>query len=170
MINRTCDRHGWILARLTPDPLSSIEMRWVLAILLLVGCSRPVPKLELVDAPVTPDEVTLISSEVARAVHDGKRLVVYVGASWCEPCTRFHDAAKSGALDATFGDVRMLVFDADRDTDALANAGYVSQMIPLFALPRNDGRSSTRQIEGSIKGEGAVGEITPRLRTLLETP
>ena len=95
---------------------------------------------------------------------------MYVGAPWCEPCEKFHRAAADGELDAAFPDTRFLVFDADRDTESrCARAGYVSKLIPLFAIPRNDGRSSTRQIEGSIKG-AAVDEITPRLKALLASP
>ncbi len=101
-----------------------------------------------VNAPTPPPRrPPLIAREVERAVHDGKRLLVYVGAPWCAPCTAFHAAATAGKLDATFGDLRLLVFDADRDTEALGRAGYVSRLIPLFAIPRDDGRSSTRQIE-----------------------
>ena len=64
--------------------------------------------------------------------------------------------------------MRLLVFDADRDHDALVRAGYDSEMIPLFAVPAADGRATGRHIEGSVKGEAAVGEITPRLRALLD--
>ena len=49
----------------------------------------------------------------------------------------------------------------------LEAAGYTSQMIPLFMRPAADGRASGRQIQGSIKGPGAVAEITPRLRRLI---
>ena len=35
-------------------------------------------------------------------------------------------------------------------------------------LPLADGRASGRQIEGSIKGEGAVDQIAPRLLSLLQ--
>jgi hypothetical protein len=34
-------------------------------------------------------------------------------------------------------------------------------------VPRDDGSGSGEQIEGSIKGPGAVAQITPRLRELL---
>ena len=101
-------------------------------------------------------------------MQQGKQLVVYVGASWCEPCRRFHDAAVAGQLDTVFPGVRMLAFDADRDAQALAHAGYTSNLIPLFALPNPDGTASDRRIEGSIKGEGAVGQIVPRLQQMLD--
>ena len=140
-----------------------------LLLVLLVACSpqKPAGKLELVDAGSGADAAK-IAQEVARAQHDGKHLLVYVGASWCEPCTHFHDAAAAGQLDGAFGDLRLLVFDADRDNDMLEHAGYSYQMIPLFAIPRPDGRSSGKQIEGSVKGADAVQQISPRLRALVD--
>jgi len=143
----------------------------VLAVAALAACqsshSGPPPKLELVDAPAVADAAPLIATEYARAQRDGKRLVVYVGASWCEPCRQFHAAAEAGQLDAPFGALRLLVFDDDRDNAALEHAGYHSKLIPLFALPNPDGTSSQKQIEGSVKGADAVQQISPRLRALL---
>jgi hypothetical protein len=110
----------------------------------------------------------VVRAALARAAAERRRLVVYVGATWCEPCQRFHQAAAAGELDATFGDLTLLEFDADRDHGRLAEAGYTSKYIPLFVLPNADGTSSSQQIEGSVKGDGAVREITPRLKGLLE--
>ena len=138
----------------------------------LVACqSADAParqKVELVDAAATTDLAAIVAPEVARAERDHKHLVVYVGASWCEPCRRFHTAAERGELDAGFGDARFLVFDKDRDGDALEAAGYRSKFIPLFAIPNRDGTASGRYIEGSIKGDGAVAQIGPRLRELID--
>ena len=154
-------------------------MRVAMIALVIAACQSsdrapppPAPtKLELVDAPATPAGSTSrrsIAQEYARAEHDGKRLVVYIGATWCEPCQQFHAAAAAGKLDAVFGSsLRLLVFDNDRDAEALDAAGYRSQLIPLFVLPRPDGRSSGKQIEGSIKGADAVKQISPRLEALL---
>jgi len=145
-------------------------MKLCAALAVLAACSqsKPAGKLELVDAPAAANVAPVIAGEVAKAKQAGKRLVVYTGASWCEPCTFFHEAAEAGRLDATFGDVRLLVFDEDRDGAALASAGFKYQMIPLFALPTTDGRSTGKQIEGSIKGADAVQQIAPRLRALLD--
>jgi hypothetical protein len=148
---------------------------FVLLGIALVACQRaddkpppPAPhKLELVAAPATADVAPLVAKELGRARADGRTLLVYVGASWCEPCNHFHDAAAAGKLDDAFPALRLLVFDAERDHDGLVKAGYDSELIPLFMVPADDGRASGRHIEGSIKGEGAVSEITPRLRALL---
>lgn len=73
----------------------------------------------------------------------------------------------AGQLDAELGGLRLLELDHDRHLDALHRAGYRSELIPLFAVPNSDGTASGRKIEGSIKGDGAVANITPRLRGLL---
>ncbi len=113
------------------------------------------------------DVASTVKTAVAQAHADGRTLLVYVGAKWCEPCQRFHHAVEQGELDAAFPRLSILGFDADRDVEALGTAGYTSRLIPLFALPRDDGRASGKQIEGSVKGEAAVSEITPRLRNLV---
>jgi thiol-disulfide isomerase/thioredoxin len=125
-------------------------------------------KLELVDAPATSDVAAYLAPLVTRAQADHKKLVVYVGASWCEPCQHFHDAATASQLDDQFGDLRIVVFDYDRDDRALAAAGYQSEMLPLFALPNADGRASGKQFAGSIKGNGAVAQIAPNLHHLVD--
>lgn len=147
-------------------------MRVVLAAVIgLAGCHHedpPAPKkLEIIEAAPTKDVAADVAREYAAAERSHLRLLVYVGASWCEPCRHFHDAAVAGELDGVFGGIRLLAFDLDRDGDALQRAGYQSTLIPLFALPRPDGTATGKQIEGSIKGDGAVAQITPRLQALL---
>lgn len=150
-----------------------------LALSSLAGCETDAPtprkepppapaaQVELVEAEATTDAVSVIAREAARAQKDGRKLIVYVGAPWCEPCVRFHKAAAAGELDAKFPDLRLLEFDHDRHEAALTAAGCVSRLIPLFARPSPDGRCSEQRMEGSIKGEGAVAEISPRLAELL---
>jgi thiol-disulfide isomerase/thioredoxin len=119
------------------------------------------------DAPAG-EVASIVRDAMAGAEREHRRVVVYVGATWCEPCQRFHAAAQSGELDALFPDLSILVFDADRDAERLKAAGYVwTKYIPLFALPGTDGRASGKQIEGGIKGDGAVSYLTPRLADLL---
>ena len=148
-------------------------MKWFV-VLALAACQGGASKLdqpgklELVDAPKADDVAPVIAKEVARASGDHKKLLVYLGATWCEPCVKFHAAAARGELDRDFGDVRMLVFDADRDNEALQRAGYKYELVPLFALPGADGKSLNKQIEGSIKGSNYVEQISPRLRALLD--
>lgn len=123
--------------------------------------------VQLADAPASGDVEALVKDALAKSSAQKRQLIVYVGAKWCEPCRRFHEAAANGELDATFPDLDMLVFDLDRDSERLASAGYVSKYIPLFALPKPDGTASGKQVEGGIKGEGAVAYITPKLQALL---
>ncbi|HTA93713.1 MAG TPA: thioredoxin family protein [Polyangiaceae bacterium] len=104
--------------------------------------------------------------EIADAAH--LRVLVYVGASWCEPCQRFHQAVERGELNGALNGLRFLEFDQDRDVNALRVAGYVYQYIPVLALPDPDGKNHGRMIAGSIKGPNAVrDDLVPRLQALL---
>ncbi|HEY0190841.1 MAG TPA: hypothetical protein VGC42_06930 [Kofleriaceae bacterium] len=146
-----------------------------LLVVVLAGCQGnaappPPARLELIEAPATGDIAAYVAPQRAAAAADHKTLVVYVGATWCEPCRHFHDAAAGHQLDDQFGHLRILAFDADRDGAALAAAGYRSPMISLFALPDADGRASGKQFGGSVKGDGAVAQIAPNLRALVAQP
>jgi thiol-disulfide isomerase/thioredoxin len=122
-----------------------------------------------VEASATGDLAAEVSGALSAASAQGRTVIVYVGATWCEPCQRFHHAVEQGELNsvASLAHVRFLDFDLDRDRERLAAAGYQSKYIPLFALPGPDGRASGKQVEGGIKGDGAVAYMVPRLTALL---
>jgi thiol-disulfide isomerase/thioredoxin len=122
--------------------------------------------VRIVHAP-SGDVAAVVKDQREKAKSDGRDLVVYVGAKWCEPCQHFHKAAAAGELDGEFPDLTILEFDLDEDRDRLTTAGYASQFIPLFAMPGADGRASDKKFEGAVKGNGAVAHIAPRLRKLL---
>jgi len=128
--------------------------------------TAPAGKLRVVEAPEGSVDA-VVRDALGAAREGGRTLVVYVGATWCEPCQHFHHAAERGDLDAAFPHMTLLEFDLDRDRERLAAAGYVSKYIPLFALPGPDGAASGKQIEGGIKGDGAVGYISGRLKEML---
>lgn len=159
-------------------------LHWLLLVagLLLPGCrsgeDRKAPSagtegnsrgsVKVIAAPdAVADASALIREEAARAEAENRKLVVYVGAPWCEPCRRFHEAAKAGELDDAFPQLSLLEFDRDKHEAALQAAGCESELIPLFARPSSDGKCSDRRVEGAIKGPGAVAFITPRLKTIL---
>jgi thiol-disulfide isomerase/thioredoxin len=114
-------------------------------------------------APIAP----FVRERVARAAPE-RTVLVYVGASWCEPCKRFHDAVETGQLDGVLPPLELVEFDLDADRTALTAAGYESRLIPLFAAPDAEGRATEKRLSGSIKGPGAVNDdLVPRLRVLL---
>jgi hypothetical protein len=109
----------------------------------------------------------LVRDARAREAREHRRLLVYVGATWCEPCVAFHEAATRGELDRLLPGLTLLEFDLDRDGDRLLADGYGSPMIPLFAVPGPDGKASGRYEAGARKGGNWVDDITPRLEKLL---
>ena len=120
--------------------------------------------------PAGSGEVDLVVREaLTAATAEQRRLVVYVGATWCEPCQAFHHAVERGELDEALLGVRFLEFDSDHDGGRLQAAGYGGRLIPRFVLPDAQGRGSQERIEGGIKGNGAVEHIMRRLGPLLAT-
>jgi hypothetical protein len=120
-----------------------------------------------VQAPSQGDVAPIVRGEYERAQKAGRRLVVYLGATWCDPCERFRHAVDNGELDATFPTLTLLEFDADRDRERLRFAGYSAGYIPMLALPRADGTASGRQVEGGVKGDLAVTVVSDKLKGLI---
>ena len=138
---------------------------------LLAACGSPRLPSKIEWVPAKAGSVApFVLAEAQRAVLEGRRVLVYVGATWCEPCRKLHEAVQRGALDAKFGELRLVEYDLDRDAERLAEAGYVSQFIPLLAVPDDEGRASGRQFAGSVKGDGAVDRIVADLTKLLGRP
>lgn len=135
--------------------------------LVALACTPAPQRAGWVEAAPSGDVAALVNAQRQVSAGKGRRVVVYVGASWCEPCRYFHDAAARGDLDDLLGRVDLLSFDLDRDGARLEASGYGSRMIPLLVVPGADGRGTDRRMEGSVKGDGAVAEMRPRLRALL---
>ena len=147
-------------------------MRWLSILVLLAACQgqapRPAGHVELVEAPAgTTDVAALVRQTLARTGAEHRRLLVYVGATWCEPCQQIHEAVLAHRLDAAFPDLTLLVFDLDRDGPALQAAGYESPLIPLFDVPDPDGRAGPRREFGGKHGIDNVALLTAKLHHLL---
>jgi hypothetical protein len=122
--------------------------------------------VELIPAP-PGDVAAIVKSARAEARAKHRALMVYIGAVWCEPCQRFHQAAEAGQLDAKFPNLTLLVFDLDADGQRLKRAQFAPGYVPYFGVPGDDGHGTSNATEGSIKGEGAVENISPRLIELV---
>jgi thiol-disulfide isomerase/thioredoxin len=141
----------------------------VLAVCLLcAACSAREPPtslghVEVVAGPADGDLARWIGQVRRDLAARGRVPLVYEGATWCEPCKRFHDAVDAGKLDGAFPTLTLLEFDADRDGERLAAAGYAPKLIPYFAAPGAG-------VVGGVKGDGAVDQITARLAPLVASP
>lgn len=124
------------------------------------------PQLRFVSA--APGELSaIVRAFAAEARAEEREPLVYVGASWCEPCQYFHEAVVAGELDQALPRLALLELDLDHDGARLEAAGYSSRMVPLFVVPDERGRGTERRIQGSIHGAGSPAEIAPRLRAIL---
>lgn len=120
--------------------------------------------IHIVVAAQDSDALSLVRTERLRAKAEGRILVVYAGAGWCEPCKRFKNAVQTGALDDKLAKTTLLVFDADRDTDRLGSAGYTFKFIPYVALPGADGHP-TDFAEARSKGSESWRDLIAKLET-----
>jgi hypothetical protein len=137
----------------------------------LVACQNTASHsaVEIVEAPAgTTDVAALVRQTAQRTQAEHRRLLVYVGATWCEPCQQIHAAILAHQLDTTFPDLTLLAFDLDRDGTALEKAGYTSELIPLFAVPGSDGRATGRKEFGGKHAVDNVPLLTDKLHRLLD--
>lgn len=147
----------------------------ILAVLALSSC-KVTPAAPPIDpqarvAFLTPQEGE-VAPQLTRRMAEVKdrKLLVYVSAPWCEPCRRFHEAVDRGELTGKLGPVDLMAFHGELDAERLLMSGYEQRMIPAFHVPGADGRSTNRHIEGGVSGEGTVGDLVPRILTLLGPP
>jgi thiol-disulfide isomerase/thioredoxin len=122
--------------------------------------SGPHPKI--VEATADADTLTLIRTQRLQAKADSRVLVVYVSATWCEPCKKFKKELDSGRLDDRLAKITFLAFDADKDMDRLGSAGYKFKFVPFVALPGVDGQPSDSQ-QATGKGGDAWRELLGKL-------
>lgn len=144
----------------SPEPRASSSAK-------ATGSSSAPGKVEWVKFPAGTNASTWVKSELERAKADQKKLVLYVGAKWCEPCQNFHEATERGELDAAFPDLRLVAFDHDDEADTIAELGCGSHYIPMFSVPDSNGHCSRQQIQGGIKGTSNVAFLTEKLRGLI---
>jgi thiol:disulfide interchange protein len=114
------------------------------------------------------DVPTLVRAARVKAKENGKILVVYVGADWCPPCKRFHQAVMAGEMDKKLADYTFLTLDATKDEARILAGGYGSKFIPFFVLPGADGRKKKAFEVSTLKLDQAMGEILSGLEKFRE--
>ena len=67
--------------------------------------------VRIVSASADTDAISLVRTERLKAKAEGRVLVVYAGATWCEPCKRFKEEVHTGHLDEKLPRVTLLAFD-----------------------------------------------------------
>ena len=132
-----------------------------------IGVLAPKDQLRTIAAPPDGDVAQQVKDTIQREAKEGRKVLVYIGATWCEPCKRFHASAARGELDKEFPSLTLLEYDSDRDGERLVTANYNTHLIPYFGVPAADGRVTGKHIEGGVKGSVAVEDIAPRLHELL---
>lgn len=119
-------------------------------------------KIVVLPAAQDSDALSAIRTERLKAKAEGRVLVVYVSATWCDPCKKLKEEIEAGRLDDRYGKTTLLAFDADKDIDRLGAAGYTFKYVPYVALPGADGRLAESQ-EATGHGKDAWKELLGKL-------
>jgi len=128
----------------------------------MAEASAPRRLVKVVEAVQDFDALSLVRTKRLEAKAEGRVLVVYVSAKWCEPCRRLKGELESGRLDERLGAVTLLAFDADQDGDRLAAAGYSYRFVPFVALAGADGHP-VDSVQATGKGGDAWRELLGKL-------
>lgn len=128
--------------------------------------SGPAPtpggKLVVTPADADTDAISTIRTARLRAKAEGRVLVVYVSATWCDPCKKLKSEIEAGHLDNRLGKTTLLAFDADRDGERLLGAGYSFKFVPFVALAGTDGHPADSQ-QATGHGGDAWKELLGKL-------
>lgn len=151
-----------VIATVDAEPVASTTASVVVSAPSVSAAPTTEKKVRVTTAPADGDAASLIRTQRLAAKNEGRVLVVYVSASWCDPCQAMKHELASGHLDEKLSKTTLLAFDADRDGDRLAAAGYTFQFIPYVALPGPDGKP-TESAQASGKGRDAWRELLKKL-------
>lgn len=126
--------------------------------------STPGAHGHVVVTPAAADSDAISTIRVARlqAKAEGRVLVVYVSATWCDPCKKLKAEIEAGHLDDRLGKTTLLAFDADKDGERLLAAGYQFRFVPFVALPGPDGHPADSQ-QATGGGKDAWKELLGKL-------
>ena len=119
-------------------------------------------KVVVETAKADSDAISAIRTARLQAKAANRVLVVYVSATWCDPCKKLKAEIEAGRLDDRLGKTTLLAFDADKDGERLLAAGYSFKFVPYVALPGADGHpADSQQATGS--GKDAWKELLGKL-------
>lgn len=121
-----------------------------------------------IEAPADAEVASFIRAARARAVKDGRVVLVEVGAAWCKPCRTLKAAIDRGELDGVLAKVTLIAFDVDAHGPRLDSLGYRSKFVPYFAVPNGDGSASERRLDVKLASNATAKELGAALGPMVE--
>ncbi len=107
------------------------------------------------------DVVRVAARFAAEAVAAGETPVIYVGATWCQPCLLYKKSLDDPRMKAAHEGVRVL--EADADLHDLSALGISPNGIPHWATVDASGVSDGRAIDGGAWGDNTPENMAPAL-------
>lgn len=150
----------------------------MIALLLALGCASPPPPqaapkppIHTSDLPDGSDVSAGLRGAVGEAERAGLKPVLYLGATWCQPCVAYERALFHPEMVAAHANVLLVKADFDRHGSALEAAGFVASGVPFWCHLDREGGNSGRCITGAAWGEDTPENMAPVLRPFFsDTP
>lgn len=113
---------------------------------------------------------SLVAAESARAKSLGMKPFLYVHAAWCKPCKTL----ERSLVDPRMQDATKKVYIIKADLDAFSDAewrafGKKVAIVPTFIALGENGRPTSRAIDGRAWKEDSVSNMAPALERFFQS-
>jgi hypothetical protein len=106
-----------------------------------------------------------VKAEVAKAQAKKLTPIVYVGATWCDPCLALKKHRDDPKMVDAFEGTFVIEIDADDWNAASFGAlGYKTSVIPIFIAVDAEGKATGRTIDGGAWGDNIPQNMAPPLK------
>ena len=106
-----------------------------------------------------------IKARVADAEKAKLKPVVYVGATWCEPCLAIKKHRDDPRMKEAFTGVAIIEVDMDQwKSEQFAELNMKPSAIPVFYAVGSDGKATGKEIDGGAWGDNIPENMAPPLK------
>lgn len=106
-----------------------------------------------------------LKAEVGKAAERRQKPVLYIGATWCEPCSALKKYKSDPRMAEAFQGTYVIELDLDDwKVDELKALGFRAGVVPVFHVLGADGRASGPTIDGGAWGDNIPENMAPPLK------
>lgn len=106
-----------------------------------------------------------LKAEVGKAAERRQKPILYIGATWCEPCAALKKYKSDPRMAEAFEGTYVIELDLDDwKLDELKALGLRAGVVPVFHALGADGRASGKTIDGGAWGDNIPENMAPPLK------
>jgi hypothetical protein len=109
-----------------------------------------------------------LSAWYRRSFEAGRVPCVYLSAAWCPPSVKLERSLADPRMQRALRGLAVAVLDVDVWSDALTEAGYAANSVPVFFIVDVDGKPVGERITGAAWGENTPENMAPPLERFFD--